>query len=130
MEDRKQEFYDMIADGVRVLPEGAEPSPGSMVIEVPMTEGEVKQLIREIPSRNGSHPITGEVQPSEDEIQIRAAFQAQKEKKARELSCQQAVEKVLAEHNCAVSASFKLGEQMIPTQQLVNLPVMVMITSL
>lgn len=77
-----------------------------------------------------NHYPKNQAQPSEEETQVRAELQARREKIEREKACQSLVEKILAEHNCGVSASFKLGEQIIPTQQLVNLPVMVMIASL
>lgn len=73
------------------------------------------------------NPITGEVEPIE--AQVRAEVEARKERTARELACQAAIEKVMSDHNCNFLASFKLGEQVFPTQQLVNLPVMITITS-
>lgn len=87
------------------------------------------QAVADVEVNHKNHEITGEEMPSEDEIQIRAELQARKEKRENEKACLEGVEKVLADHNCGMATSFKLGEQLIPTQQLVNLPVMVTITS-
>lgn len=78
---------------------------------------------------NGNHPITGEVQPSEEEAQVRAVLQAQREKRERETACHAAVEKALNEFNCNLIPMFQAGNQNIPTQNLVVLPVVVTIGS-
>lgn len=69
--------------------------------------------------------ITGEEQPSQEEMQIRALVQAQKEKTEREQRCNEALQKVLTEYNCDVGAFFNTGQSLILTTQLVTLPVVV-----
>ena len=74
--------------------------------------------------------ITGEIQPSEEEAQIRAELQARKERQERERSCAQAIDKALNEFNCNMVPLFKTGENStIPTQNLVVLPVVVTVAS-
>ena len=43
--------------------------------------------------------------------------------------CRQAIEKALEEHKCQIAPTFKIGEQLVPTGQIINFPVVVNISS-
>lgn len=70
-------------------------------------------------------PITGEQLPTDEEAAIRNEIATRRERAEREAKCDQALQQVLDEHNCNVLTLFKAGEQFIPTNQIVVLPVMV-----
>lgn len=88
-----------------------------------------KPKLQAVKTNGVEHPITGEVQPSEEEAQVRAVLQAQKEKKAREQACHKVVEQAMNDFNCNFAPMLKAGEQLIPPQNLITLPVVVTIVS-
>lgn len=71
------------------------------------------------------NPITGEQLPSDEEVAIRNEIAARRERSEREAKCDQALQQVLDAYNCNVLTLFRVGEQLIPTNRIVVLPVMV-----
>lgn len=68
--------------------------------------------------------ITGEVQPSDLEIAVRQEVEQRRERLEREAKCDEALQKVLDEHNCNLATYFNGGQgNLIPTPQIVVLPV-------
>lgn len=82
--------------------------------------GAIRTLQREVKQNGASAPV---VIP--DNIEELAATA----RREREQKCNEAVAKVLADHNCQMSLVFKIGEQVIPVERVITFPTMVLIGS-